>query len=294
MKLENIARRFRIDKPHKFKLADHDPADCCGLTIDKDEARTMLAEGISRLSALQEKLYASDTWSVLIVLQAMDAAGKDGVIKHVMTGLNPQGVDVHAFKQPSAEELSHDFLWRTTRSLPERGRIGIFNRSYYEEVLVVRVHPEFLARQKMPAALVTKNIWEERFEDINCFERHLTRNGVVIRKFFLHLSKKEQKRRLLSRLEEPEKNWKFSAADMPERQRWDDYMQAYQEMIRRTATEHAPWHVVPADHKWFTRLVVAEVIVQALESLNLRYPEVDEAKRKELARIRATLVNNKG
>ena len=223
----------------------------------------------------------------------MDAAGKDGTIKHVMSGVNPQGCEVFSFKVPSAEDLSHDFLWRTTKNLPERGRIGIFNRSYYEEVLVVRVHPELLARQKLPPSLVTKDIWRERFEDINAFERYLTRNGVLVRKFFLHLSKQEQRRRFLSRLEDPDKNWKFSLADLHERQRWNSYMRAYEDMIRHTATDCAPWHVVPADHKWFTRLVVAEVIVDALESLELKYPKVDGARRRELAAVRTSLLVNK-
>ncbi|HTQ83830.1 MAG TPA: polyphosphate kinase 2 family protein [Pseudolabrys sp.] len=293
MKLENIARRFRIDKPHKFKLADHDPADCCGLTIDKDEARTMLAEGISRLSALQEKLYASDTWSVLIVLQAMDAAGKDGVIKHVMTGLNPQGVDVHAFKQPSAEELSHDFLWRVTERLPPRGRIGIFNRSYYEEVLIVRVHPHWLEEERLPKKLVDDNIWQHRFHDIRAFEQRLADNGTVILKFFLNISKDEQRRRFLARIDEPAKRWKFSMSDVIERNRWDDYMRAFTDLVRETSRPEARWYVVPSDQKWFARLVVAAALVEALEGLKLKFPRVEGKALDELEKARKALKSEK-
>ena len=289
MKLENIARRFRIDKPHKFKLADHDPADCCGLSIDKDEAKTMLAEGISRLSALQEKLYASDTWSVLIVLQAMDAAGKDGVIKHVMTGLNPQGVDVHAFKQPSAEELSHDFLWRVTERLPPRGRIGIFNRSYYEEVLIVRVHPHLLEEERLPKKLVDDNIWDRRFHDIRAFEQRLADNGTLILKFFLNISKDEQRRRFLARIDEPAKRWKFSMSDVIERNRWDDYMRAFTDLIRATSRPEARWYVVPSDQKWFSRLVVAAALVEALEGLKLKFPRVEGKSLEELEKARKAL-----
>jgi PPK2 family polyphosphate:nucleotide phosphotransferase len=244
------------------------------------------------MSELQSRLYAQNQWSVLLILQAMDAAGKDGTIKHVMSGVNPQGCEVASFKAPSAEELNHDFLWRTTRRLPERGHIGIFNRSYYEEALIVRVHPELLARQKLPLSLVTNDIWKERFEDINAFERYLTRNGVIVRKFFLHLSKEEQRQRFLSRLELPEKNWKFSPDDLRERGKWGAYMRAYEAVIRHTATDYSPWYVVPADHKWFTRLVVAEVIVEALESLELSYPKVSSARRKELAKVRVELQRN--
>jgi len=293
MKLENIARRFRIDKPHKFKLADHDPADCCGLTIDKDEARTMLAEGISRLSALQEKLYASDTWSVLIVLQAMDAAGKDGVIKHVMTGLNPQGVDVHAFKQPSAEELSHDFLWRVTERLPPRGRIGIFNRSYYEEVLIVRVHPHWLEEERLPKKLVDDNIWQHRFHDIRAFEQRLADNGTLILKFFLNISKDEQRRRFLARIDEPAKRWKFSMSDVIERNRWDDYMRAFTDLVRETSRPEARWYVVPSDQKWFARLVVAAALVEALEGLKLKFPRVEGKALDELEKARKALKSEK-
>jgi len=275
MKLEHLAQRFRVDKPDKFRLADCDPADCCGLTIDKEEAKRILDDGIARLSALQEKLYADDRWSVLIVLQAMDAAGKDSVIKHVMTGLNPQGVEVHPFKAPSAEELDHDFLWRAGKRLPERGRIGIFNRSHYEEVLVVHVHPELLARQKLPAGLADKDIWQRRFDDIRHFERHLARSGTLILKFFLHVSREEQRRRFLDRIEEPGKRWKFSMADVEERKLWPKYMAAYEDMIRETSQPEAPWYVVPADHKWFTRLVVAAAMVEALDGLKLEYPKVE-------------------
>ncbi len=249
---------------------------------------------MERLSRLQDLLYAQNQWALLLIFQAIDAAGKDGTIKHVMSGVNPQGCMVFSFKAPSSEELSHDFMWRSNKCMPERGRIGIFNRSYYEEVLVVRVHPELLAHQKLPPSLVTKDIWKERFQDINAFEHYLTRNGVLIRKFFLHVSKKEQRQRLLDRLEQPEKNWKISLADVQERRCWGDYMEAYQDMIRHTATERAPWYVVPADNKWFARLVVAEVIVAALESLDLKYPELDEAKRKELASIRKALLKGQG
>jgi len=275
MKLEHLAERFRVDKPDKFRLADCDPADCCGLTIDKEEAKGILDDGIARLSALQEKLYADDRWSVLIVLQAMDAAGKDSVIKHVMTGLNPQGVEVHPFKAPSAEELDHDFLWRAGKRLPERGRIGIFNRSHYEEVLVVRVHPELLARQRLPAGLADKDIWQRRFDDIRHFERHLARSGTLILKFFLHVSREEQRRRFLDRIEEPGKRWKFSMADVEERKLWPKYMAAFEDMIRETSQPEAPWYVVPADHKWFTRLVVAAAMVEALDGLKLEYPKVE-------------------
>ncbi len=288
MNKAHLALRYRVDSAKKFKLSAIDPGDTWKLK-SKEHAETWLAEGVAQLSELQDLLYAQNQRSLLLIFQAMDAAGKDGTIKHVMSGVNPQGCQVYSFKVPSEEDLNHDFLWRTTRGLPERGRIGIFNRSYYEEVLVVRVHPELLARQKLPPELVTGQIWEQRFESINCLERHLARNGVVILKFFLHLSKKEQKARFLSRLEEPSKNWKFSGADIHERKRWDDYQQAYEDMIRHTAQPHAPWHVVPADHKWFSRLVVAETIVQALKGLKLGYPEVSRTKRRELAAVRKQL-----
>jgi PPK2 family polyphosphate:nucleotide phosphotransferase len=292
MKRSELIKRYRIANKPNFHLRSIDPADTWRLK-SKDQAQEWLEQGVARLTQLQDRLYANSQWAVLLIFQAMDAAGKDSTIKHVMSGVNPQGCEVSSFKAPSAEELNHDFLWRPRRHMPERGRIGIFNRSYYEETLVVRVHPEFLARQKLPPSLVTPDIWEERFDDINAFERYLTRNGVLIRKFFLHVSKKEQRRRFLDRLEDPDKNWKFSDADMHERCRWDDYMAAYQEMLRHTATRCAPWYVVPADHKWFTRLVVEEVIVDALESLDLKYPEVDAAKRRQLARICNTLKRSK-
>jgi PPK2 family polyphosphate:nucleotide phosphotransferase len=242
---------------------------------------------------LQDKLYAQDTWAVLLIFQAMDAAGKDGAIKHVMSGVNPQGCQVYSFKQPSPVELQHDFLWRTTRDLPERGHIGIFNRSYYEEVLIVRVHPELLKNESIPESLVGKHLWEERFEDIRCFERHMARSGTVIRKFFLNISKKEQKKRFLERLDEPEKNWKFSAGDVHERKYWDEYQKAYEEMISATSTEDSPWYVVPADNKWFTRLVISSVVVDTLESLNLAYPKVEDAKKKELEEAKKVLLSKK-
>jgi PPK2 family polyphosphate:nucleotide phosphotransferase len=293
MKREALARRYRIDDATKFVLSKMDPADT-GKLKSKEHAHKLLEEGVTRLSKLQSLLYAQSQWALLLIFQAMDAAGKDSTIAHVMSGVNPQGCQVFSFKVPSEEELNHDFLWRCGRCLPERGRIGIFNRSYYEEVLVVRVHPELLARQKLPSALMTKHFWRDRFEDINAFERHLARNGTVIRKFFLHVSKREQRERLLSRLDEPEKNWKFSLADLQERKRWDDYMEAYRQTIRHTSTEHAPWYVVPADHKWFTRLVVAEVVIETLEDLRLKYPQVDPAKRRELAKVRHALQAKRG
>jgi PPK2 family polyphosphate:nucleotide phosphotransferase len=260
-----------------------------GKKPSKDEARELLRKGVARLHEDQEKLYAQDRWSLLLIFQAMDAAGKDGAIKHVMSGVNPQGCQVFSFKAPSAEELDHDFLWRTSRCLPERGRIGVFNRSYYEEVLVVRVHRAILQAQKLPPELVTKDIWRERYQDINAFERYLTRNGTALRKFYLHVSKKEQKKRFLDRLNEPEKHWKFSLGDVKERGHWDDYARAYEEMIEATSTPQAPWYVVPADDKWFTRLVVADVVADALESLKLAFPEVTEEKKKELAAARKLL-----
>jgi PPK2 family polyphosphate:nucleotide phosphotransferase len=286
--------RYRITRGKGFRLKDVDPDETAGLKSEfKDEAKALLQEGVQTLAGLQDRLYAQDRWALLLVFQAMDAAGKDGTIKHVMSGVNPQGCEVASFKAPSSEELDHDFLWRCMPWLPNRGHIGIFNRSYYEEVLVVRVHPEFLAGQKLPPELVTKRIWEERYEDINGFERYLARNGTVIRKFFLHVSKKEQKKRFMERLDEPEKNWKFSAADVRERAHWDEYMEAYEDMIRATATPHAPWYVVPADNKWFTRLVVGAAIVEALESLDLHYPKVDKQKRAELAAARKLLMQER-
>jgi PPK2 family polyphosphate:nucleotide phosphotransferase len=275
MTLGSLVKRFRVDTPAKFRLANCDPADCSGLTVDKAEAKAMLEQGISLLTALQEKLYATDRWSVLIVLQAMDAAGKDSLIKHVMAGLNPQGVEVHSFKQPSTEELDHNFLWRAAQRLPERGRIGIFNRSYYEEVLVVRVHPELLERQRLPAPLAGKEIWQQRFDDICAFERHLVRNGTLVLKFFLHVSKEEQRKRFLDRIDEPAKRWKFSMNDVEERRLWDKYQDAYEEMLRATSRPEAPWFVVPADHKWFMRMVVAGVLVQELQALGLEFPKIE-------------------
>jgi PPK2 family polyphosphate:nucleotide phosphotransferase len=288
----HLAEPFCITKGEKFCLKDWDPAATTGVK-NKQEGKKILDAREGVLSRLQENLYAQDRWAVLIILQALDAAGKDGVIKHVMSGVNPQGCDVHAFKSPSSEELDHDFLWRTTKCVPARGKIGIFNRSYYEEVLVVRVHPTLLRAEKLPETLITKHIWDQRYEDINGFEEYLTRNGVVIRKFFLHVSKEEQKKRFLERLEDPKKNWKFSMADVNERGFWKDYQEAYEEMIQNTATKHAPWYVVPADNKWFTRLIVASAIIQALDELQLSFPEVDKAKKKELEAVRDTLLAQK-
>jgi PPK2 family polyphosphate:nucleotide phosphotransferase len=282
------ADRYRIADGQTFRLKDHDPGDTGEFTSKKD-GRARLEAGCERLRELQDVLYAQDRYALLLIFQAMDGAGKDSVIKHVMSGINPQGCQVFSFKEPSSEELDHDFLWRTNRGLPERGRIGVFNRSYYEEALIVRVHPHILKRQKLPEMLVGDAIWPQRYESINALERHLTRNGTVIRKFFLNVSKEEQRRRFLARLDQPEKNWKFALADVEERKHWDRYMAAYEDVIRSTSTPEAPWYVVPADHKWFTRLVVADAIVDTLESLHLAYPTVDEAKREELARARAAL-----
>jgi PPK2 family polyphosphate:nucleotide phosphotransferase len=290
MKISKLAQAFCVDKGKHFRLKDFDPADT-GHWHSKEHAVEAMQKGIERMAKLQDKLYAQDRWALLLIFQALDAAGKDGLVKHVMSGVNPQGCQVHSFKAPSDLELQHDFLWRTTCDLPERGRIGIFNRSYYEEVLVVRVHAEILASQKIPPSLVGKKFWDERFEDIRNFERHMARNGTVIRKFFLNLSKKEQKQRFLARLDQPEKNWKFSASDIRERKYWDDYHNAYEDMIRNTTTEHAPWYVVPADNKWFTRLVVSAVVVDALESLDLAYPKVDKSKRRELEAAKKVLLS---
>jgi PPK2 family polyphosphate:nucleotide phosphotransferase len=287
-----LARRFTVAKGHRFRLSEVDPADTGGID-SKEHAAALLAEGVDRLQVEQEKLYAQGTWAMLLIFQAMDAAGKDSTIKHVMSGVNPQGCQVFSFKAPSTEELAHDFLWRTTRCLPERGRIGIFNRSYYEEVLVVHVHSKLLGAERLPASLVTKRIWKERFDDINAFERHLVRSGVVVCKFFLHVSKERQKERFLERLDKPEKNWKFSVADVEERKHWNDYMAAYEDMIRHTATADAPWHVVPADHKWFTRLVVAATVADAMSELDLQFPSVDRAKRRELEAVRAALARER-
>ena len=279
---------YRVTKGSTFRLRDHDPGDTGDLK-SKREGRERLEAGRERLRELQNVLYAHDRHALLLIFQAMDAAGKDSAIKHVMSGLNPQGCQVFAFKAPSHEELDHDFLWRTTRCLPERGRIGVFNRSYYEEVLIVRVHPQILRTQKLPEKSMTDDLWKQRFESINDHERHLTRNGTVVRKFFLNVSKEEQRGRFLARLDEPEKHWKFALGDVEERQHWDRYMEAYEDMIRHSSTEDAPWYVVPADHKWFTRLVVADAIGDTLESLDLRYPTIDEKKREELAQARAEL-----
>jgi PPK2 family polyphosphate:nucleotide phosphotransferase len=290
-KTAKLADAFRVDHGKSFRLKDFDPDSTNGLH-SREKADELLQHSITVMQDLQERLYAQDQWSVLLIFQAMDAAGKDGVIKHVMSGVNPQSCQVYSFKQPSTEELDHDFLWRTNKCLPERGRIGIFNRSYYEEVLVVRVHPEFLAKQHLPPKLTGKHIWRERFEDIRNMESHLARNGTVIRKFFLNVSKEEQKRRFLARLEEPEKNWKFSEADVHERAHWREYMQAYEEMIQETATKEAPWYVVPADHKWFMHIAVSSAIIETLESLKLAFPKVDRARRKELDTARVALEAN--
>jgi len=298
---EIIERSQKFVEPYcvtdgkKFRLKDVDPSDTGEVTSeDKPRAKELLERGVEILADLQDVLYAQDQWSILLIFQAMDAAGKDGAIKHVMSGVNPQGCQVFSFKSPSSQDLKHDYLWRCLKCLPERGRIGIFNRSYYEETLVVRVHPELLAKQKIPARLVTKNIWDDRYEDIRSVERYLSRNGVVIRKFFLHVSAGEQKKRFLQRLDNSAKNWKFSSSDSRERGFWKDYMNAYEDMISNTATENAPWYVVPADNKWFTRVVVAAVVIDALASLDLQYPEIGEAQRQELAVARKELIASDG
>ncbi|HEY1371912.1 MAG TPA: polyphosphate kinase 2 family protein [Candidatus Binatia bacterium] len=288
-----VAEPFRVAND-KFRLKDFDPDDTLDFSSDdKPRAKEALANGIEVLAELQDRLYAQDNWAVLLIFQAMDAAGKDGAIKHVMSGVNPQGCQVFSFKSPTSEELDHDYMWRCIKRLPERGRIGIFNRSYYEETLVVRVHKGFLENEKIPPELVTKDIWDERFQDIRGFERYLSRNGVCIRKFFLHVSNKEQKKRFLERIEEPEKNWKFSANDAGERKYWDDYMDAYEDMIRNTATKAAPWYVVPADNKWFTRVVVAGAVIEALDDLDLHYPKVGDSKLKGLAAAKKELLAGK-
>ena len=289
MKLAKIVKHCRIDKPEKFKLADFDPAECFGLSTDIEQVRAILADGVALLEDMQERLYAHGRWSVLIVLQGMDAAGKDGVIKHVMAGINPQGCSVHAFKPPSAEELAHNFLWRIDKYLPERGRIGIFNRSHYEEVLAVRVHPDLLERQKLPPSVTKKNIWKHRFQDIRAFERHLTRNGTLVLKFHLRISKREQRKRFLARLDEPEKRWKFSASDIAERAYWDDYMTAYAEMIRETSTDYAPWYVIPADHKHIAWVVVSAAIVEAIEALKPSFPKISGEALKDLKKAERVL-----
>jgi PPK2 family polyphosphate:nucleotide phosphotransferase len=289
-----LAAPFRVTSGKKFRLQDHDPGNTLQFDKkDKERSKEALAQGVQALSLLQDKLYAQDQWAVLLIFQAMDAAGKDGAIKHVMSGINPQGCEVHSFKAPTSEELDHDFLWRCSKRVPERGRIGIFNRSYYEETLVVRVHPQILAKQKIPRELLGQDLWNQRFEDIRAFERYLTRNGVLIRKFFLHVSKEEQKKRFLARIDTPEKNWKFSTADSHERQFWNDYQKAYEETIRHTATKDAPWYVVPADNKWFTRVVVAAAVIDALDSLHLEYPKIGKRQRKELAAAKMELLAEK-
>lgn len=301
MKLKEIIKRARkFSRPYaitdgsKFRLKDVDPGDTGDLTAEnKPQAKEALQTGVDALAELQDMLYAQDKWGVLLIFQAMDAAGKDGAIKHVMSGVNPQGCQVASFKAPSSEDLDHDYLWRCQKHLPERGRIGIFNRSYYEETLVVRVHPELLGKQKVPAELVGKDVWDRRFKDIRAFERYLQNNGIIVRKFFLHVSRDEQKKRFMERIENPAKNWKFSASDAAERKFWKDYMHAYEETIRETATEESPWYVVPADNKWFTRVVVAAAIIDALSSLGLHYPEVGKDKLKELAATKKELLAEK-
>jgi PPK2 family polyphosphate:nucleotide phosphotransferase len=291
--IEKYVKPFRITKGKDFRLKDFDPGDTCGLKMDKGDAAKLLHRGTVWLSDEQEMLYAQDRWSLLLIFQAMDAAGKDGTIKHVMSGVNPQGIQVFSFKQPTSEDLDHDFMWRYAKSLPERGRIGIFNRSYYEEALVVRVHQEILTRQRLPAKLVSKHIWDERLADIAHFEDYLTRQGTIILKFFLNVSRKEQKNRFMERLDKPSKHWKFSPSDVHERKFWPEYMYAFEEAIRATASKHAPWYAVPADNKWFTRLLVAAAIVAAVEELDLAFPKIDAEKKKELAAARAELVRER-
>jgi len=285
-----ILKRYRIKKGNSFKLADIDPGDTASLDIEKVEAKALLAEGVKRLAKLQERLYAEHQWAILVILQGLDTAGKDGVIRHVMSGVNPQGCQVTSFKAPSQLELDHHFLWRAAVALPRRGHIGIFNRSYYEEVLVVRVHPELLERQSLPPSLITKKIWSERFDDINAFERHLVRNGIVPLKFYLHISKAEQRKRLVARIDDPDKRWKFNHGDLEERKVWDPYVEAYDDMIRGTATADAPWYVVPSDHKWFSRLVVSAAIVERLERIDPQFPTLDEAQLRDLDAARASLM----
>jgi PPK2 family polyphosphate:nucleotide phosphotransferase len=289
---ERIVSPYCITDGKKFRLKDFDPADTDGIK-SKKAAESMLEQSSPMLAEMQERLYAQDVWALLLIFQGMDAAGKDGAIKHVMSGINPQGCDVHAFKEPTSEELNHDFMWRAHNVMPGRGKIGIFNRSYYEEVLVVRVHPQLLQAEKLPEELITKHIWVDRYEDINAFEKFLTRNGVVIRKFFLHVSKEEQKKRFLERLEDSKKNWKFSMDDIKEREFWDDYQEAYEEMVQNTSTKRAPWYVIPADNKWYGRLVIASAIIDALHGLDLKFPDVDKEKKKELEAIRDALLQEK-
>ena len=284
--MRSLSREYRVTQGKSFKLSKWDPTDTGPLDgKKKEQTKVAMRDSVVRMAELQDKLYAQDSWALLLIFQAMDAAGKDGVIKHVMSGVNPQGCQVASFKAPSAEDLDHDFLWRCQKHLPERGRIGIFNRSYYEELLVVRVHPNFLEAQRLPTPLVDKHIWRDRQEDISTYERYLCRNGVAVRKFFLNVSHAEQKRRFLERLEKPEKNWKFSASDIAERAHWDEYMEAYEDTIRHTSSSHAPWYVIPADNKWFTRAVVAGAVIDALEELHLDYPKVSQEKQKDLAKI---------
>lgn len=287
-KIHDFVKPFTVSKGKNFRLKDYDPQDTAHIQ-DKEHAEGLLKQGVERLAELQDKLYAHNHWSLLLIFQAMDAAGKDGAIKHVMSGINPQGCQVYSFKKPSDEDMDHDFLWRTNRCMPERGRIGIFNRSYYEEVLVVKVHPEYLRHQRLPPQLAGKDVWEHRYESINDLEKHLTRNGTVVRKFFLNVSHEEQLRRFQKRLEDPKRHWKYAASDAAERVHWKDYMDAYQDCIRATATKHAPWVIVPADNKWFSRLVVAAAVIEALEELNLHYPKIDDAKRRELEAGRKAL-----
>jgi PPK2 family polyphosphate:nucleotide phosphotransferase len=294
MKLEDIHGRFRVDKPKHLRLSKHNPAECCGLSIDKAEAKAMLAEGLERLSDLQQRLYAQDRWAVLIVLQGMDASGKDSLIKHVTSGLNPQGVEVTAFKEPSRDELQHDFLWRVAARLPARGRIGIFNRSHYEEVLISRVHPEVLERQNLPDELDRKKLWQHRLDDIRALEHHLARNGTLVLKFFLNISREEQRKRFLERIDQPNKRWKFAMSDVEERKLWPKYMAAYEEAIRETARDYAPWYVVPADNKWFTRLVVGAALVEALDGRKPDYPKLTGAKLKELEKAKRALTSKRG
>lgn len=291
---DEMVKRFRVTDGDEFKLKRFDPGETCGLDLDKNGASELLQTGVKRLRDLQERLFAEKRWSILIVLQAIDTAGKDGTIEHVMSGVNPQGCEVTSFKAPSSLELRHDFLWRTACALPERGEIGIFNRSYYEEVLVVRVHEELLRKQGLPPKLINKHVWRDRFESIRDFEKHLARNGTVVLKFFLNLSKDEQRRRLLARIDEPDKHWKFDPGDLAERKHWDDYQAAYQDAIAETATKHAPWHVVPADNKWFTRLIVAATIVNRLEKLDPQFPVVDDEARKVMAKARKELLAEDG
>jgi PPK2 family polyphosphate:nucleotide phosphotransferase len=289
-----LERRYRVERGRDFRLKDVDPGDTLEYTSeDKPRSKESLAAGVRVLADLQDRLYAQDRWAVLLVFQAMDAAGKDGAIKHVMSGVNPTGCQVHSFKAPSSEDLDHDYLWRNMRCLPNRGNIGIFNRSYYEETLVVRVHPELLERQKLPRERITKDVWKERYQDIRSFERYLGRNGILVRKIFLHVSRKEQHRRFMDRLQDPAKYWKFSGSDVKERAHWDDYMRAYEKTIRETATKDAPWYVVPADNKWFTRIVVASIVATALDGLDLEYPKVDAARMRDLAAARRALARDR-